>query len=74
MCSVARASKSQLKKVLAPAKHLVAWNSFPKLLWNFFTGIEFAARRSTQKSLASSTLDGSMAMVSLMVGTRTVQS
>ena len=28
--SVARASKSPLKKVLAPVVHLVAWNSLPR--------------------------------------------
>ena len=57
-CSVARASKRRLKKVLAPVVHLVAWKSLPKKLWNYLTGMDPVASSSMQKILASSTLDG----------------
>ena len=70
-CSVARASKRRLKKVLAPVVHLVAWKSFPKKLWNFLTRMDPVASTSMQKVLASSTLDGSMAMVSFKVSKTT---
>ena len=65
-CSVARASRSLVMKILAPEVHFVAWKSLPKKLWNFFTEMVFMANSSMQNSLASSTLVRSMAMVSLM--------
>ena len=69
--SVARASNSRLKKVLAPVVHLVAWNSLPKNFLNFLTGMALADIKSRQKRRASSTLAGSMAMVRRMVSKRT---
>ena len=68
---MARASKRRLKKVLAPVVHLVAGKSFQKKLWNFLTVMELVASTSMQKVLASSTLEGSMAMVSLRVSNTT---
>ena len=50
-------SRSLEMKILAIVVHLVEWKSLPKL----------AAKISKQNSLASSTLDGSMGIVSLMV-------
>ena len=70
-CSVASASSSRLKKVLAPAVHFVAWNNFPRNFCNFLIGIEPEEKSSRQNSRASSTLAGSMAMVSLMVSKTT---
>ena len=58
-------------KILAPVVHLVEWKSLPRKLWNFFTRMEVAADRSRQNDLASSTLRGSIAMVSRMVSKTT---
>ena len=71
VCSVASASNSQLKKVLAPAVHFVAWNNLPMNFWNFLIGIEPVDKSLRQKSRASSTLAGSMAMVRRMVSKTT---
>ena len=65
--SVARASNSQLKKVLAPVVHFVAWNSLPR---NFLTGMELVGSKLRQNRRASSTLAGSMAMVRRRVSKR----
>ena len=70
-CSLASASNSRLKKVLAPVVHFVAWNNLPWNFWNFFIGIELVDSSSRQNSWASSTLAGSMAMVSRMVSKTT---
>ena len=46
--SVARASNSRLKKVLAPVVHLVAWNSLSKKLldWNGTGGHQVEAEKA----------------------------
>ena len=70
-CSVASASISRLKKALAPAVHFVAWNNFPRNFWNFLVGTDPEDESSRQNNRASSTLAGSIAMVSLMVSKTT---